>query len=209
MRACFLLILSLACARPADVPSPAPRAVDVRGVFGPLVHDGKWTLVRHDLKEAHPSDRVVIEVRDVRELPGGVRVAHLRYTWESERYGVQEAGDGEHLPRTVAVTTDGAWFLPSWAGDDELVVKLVRTSTPRFVDPPKRVRATEEDGYRFVDPVLGPRGAMVCIGHERPPGEGCEHTCFGQVCFSPEAGIVSISGTEAPGFGHYAQPGWE
>lgn len=155
-------------------------------------------------KEAErEKNKVVVETYDVRSV-GPARVGRLRWTYVSpgEKSSLEQCGFG--CPRRVGVTAAGLYFLDEDASDAQILEAI--KGPPDRSEPPRPYRATRRNEGRY----LRFDGQRVCMGEEPLPGaEECEDTCVAEVCISGTAGVVQLSGTWAPSFGIFTQPGYE
>lgn len=156
----------------------------------------KWVL--HDPNAGTDALRksavVTVESYDVRTV-GKAKVARLRWTHEDSE-GHSTFGGGQLQPTQVAVTRDGLYLLDEAMDDAAVAVALEKK--PARSSPPVAYKGTKKNGGRY----LRVDGADVCIGQRPPPGSPpCEDLCESEVCFSATAGVISISGFDAPGQG--------
>lgn len=94
-------------------------------------------------------------------------------------------------PTQVAVTRDGLYLLDGAMDDAAVALK----KKPARSSPPRAYKGTKQNGGRY----LKVRGAEVCMGWAKLPGNGdCEDVCEIEVCL-PAAGVTSITGFDAPG----------
>ncbi|HVK66812.1 MAG TPA: hypothetical protein VM694_20145 [Polyangium sp.] len=141
---------------------------------------------------------------DVRKV-GKADVARLKYTL-GRNSSAHEAPD-DVLPKQVAITDQGVWFLPADADDAAITAALRKP--PTHAAKPKTFEPTQENGYTFVREAKTSGGPIVCTGHAIPPAQGtCGDKCNARVCFSASNGVVIVEGTVAPASGAYAQNGF-
>jgi hypothetical protein len=169
-----------------------------------LVKPGaRWVLKNTDAESRRDRQQIVVETYDVRSV-GTARVGRLRWThtYRGGKSPLNQCGFG--CPTRVAVTAAGLYFLGDDASDAQILDAIKRP--PDRSEPPRPYRATKQNHGRY----LRFEGEDLCMGWEALPGAGpCEDTCFGEVCISSTAGIVQISGTWAPDYAFFAQPGHE
>lgn len=184
-----LLIVALA------LPALAKDTATVgKGFWKILVQpNAKWVLTNKtgDDKKA----TITVETYDVRKV-GTADVARLRWTFKSGdgKFKEDAALGGSQTPTQVAVTAKGIYLL-SADMDDAKIAKALK-GKPSRSDPPKAYKGTKKNQGRF----LRVDGDTVCMGEEPLPDAGdCDDVCEGQVCFSATGGVVSLSGTMAPG----------
>ncbi|MDI1449747.1 hypothetical protein [Polyangium sp. 6x1] len=174
-------------------------------VWGPLVRLGAcWTLLNHTKGAPDYDDTLLVMVSDVHKV-GKADVARLKYTL-GRNSSVYETPD-DVLPKRVAVTDEGVWFLPADA-DDAAIAAALRKPPTRAAKP-KTFEPTQENGYTFVREAKTSGGPIVCTGHAIPPAQDkCGDKCNAMVCFSASNGVVSVEGAAAPASGAYAQQGF-
>lgn len=175
-------------------------------VWGPLVRLGAcWTLVKHVQGTPDWDDKLLVQTYDVRKV-GAVDVARLKYTLGRNSSPHQPSGDV--LPKQVAVTAKGVWFLAGDADDAAITAALLKP--PTHAARPKKVEPTPENGYTFVREAKTSGGPIVCVGQEISPSlRKCEGTCNATVCFSASHGVVLVEGTPAPALGTFVQNGFQ
>lgn len=185
--------------------SPPAAKPPTSGFWLVLVRDNTRWVLRDTLGEgdAPNRDKIVVETFDVRNL-GAARVGRLRWTHVAgkEENALDQCGFG--CPKRVAVTASGLYFLDEDASDAQILDAIKRP--PDRSQPPRPYRATKRNQGRY----LRFDGQRLCMGEEPLPGAGdCEDTCVAEVCISGRDGVVQLSGTWAPGFSIFAQPGYE
>ncbi|MDI3288727.1 hypothetical protein [Polyangium sp. 15x6] len=174
-------------------------------VWGPLVRRGAcWTLLNHTKGAPDYDDTLLVMPWNVRKV-GKADVAQLKYTL-GRNSSAHESPD-DVLPKQVAVTDQGVWFLPADADDAAITAALRKP--PTHAAKPKTFEPTQENGYTFVREAKTSGGPIVCAGHAIPPAQGnCGDKCNAMVCFSASNGVVIVEGTAAPASGVYAQNGF-
>ncbi|WP_437993243.1 hypothetical protein [Sorangium sp. So ce145] len=186
------------CPEGALPPPAAPWAVFVQD-------KGCMALFNYNLRNPEPDDVIAVEVYDTHRVTGA-DVARLRYTQYIGKEK-QDVSYREHLPLHVAVTAKGLYVLDAEA--DESVVTAALKKPPTYTHPPRIVKPTKGNNYRYVTVVKTPRGEVTCFGHAHPRDGSCEDTCTGEVCISPTKGVVSLGGTASPSFEFFAQEGFD
>ncbi|APR74974.1 Hypothetical protein A7982_00320 [Minicystis rosea] len=137
-------------------------------------------------------------VSNVRKV-GTADVAQLKYTLG--RNSSAHVSPDDVLPKQVAVTDKGVWFLPADADDAAITAALRKP--PTYAAKPKTFEPTQENGHTFVREAKTSGGPIVCTGHATPHAQG-----NAMVCFSASHGVVIVDGTAAPASGAYAQNGF-
>jgi hypothetical protein len=196
MRTSLLVAWLLALTVAAKAGSPAAPA---KGFWKILVTPkAKWVLA--DLEEDQ-DDSVTVETYDVRKV-GNADVARLR--WTNGHDDISERGG---YPSQVAVTEAGLYLLQ--ASEDDAAVAEALKKKPSRSDPPKPYKGTKLNGGRYLQIEQKAGKPVVCMGEGPMPGDGdCEDVCYGEMCVSGTAGVVSLEARWAPATGIYAQKGY-
>jgi hypothetical protein len=170
---------------PAAPPVPRPWATLVRP-------DARWELVGDG--GAH----LTVETDDVRAI-GDAQVARLRGLIDGDVVDMGRHG----LPAQVAVTAAGIWFLDG-DDDDAAIAHTIATTPPTYADVPA---LTEPSAVDFARVWRTGAGVAYCVGH-RDPQRDCEPDTCNMACFAPDAGVVLLTGDDAPRGYMFSQAGW-
>ena len=149
-----------------------------------------------------PADAVVVETYDARKI-GSADVARLRWMHVYEG-GKDDVSD--EVPFTqVAVTDAGLYILDK--NDNDVAIAEALKRKPSRSDPPRPYKGTAKNSGRYLRVDNAQGGQIACIGQGPEPGAGeCDDVCYGELCVSPEAGVVTLDGSWAPNHDLYAQP---
>lgn len=160
--------------------------------------NAKWVLTE-TVGEADRRDKVIVETYDVRKV-AGADVARLRWMLHAPGEKPEDIGNSSGRFTQVAVTKAGLYLLDD--GMDDAAITLALKKKPSRSDPPKPYEGTKRNQGRY----LLIRNEAVCVGEGPLPGDGdCADTCFGEMCIGSPEGIVSLSGTWAPGYSEFEQ----
>ncbi len=191
--------------KPPVVGDPTTRVGSTAGIWRVLVTPGaKWVLHNTFVDEGAARPTLTVETTDVRKV-GNADVARLRWT-HAHADGSEPYSGG--VPGQVAVTPAGVWFLDGDLDDKGIAAELAKP--PSQPDPPVTIdEQSREDGVYVHTWARGPE-PIVCVGEGPAPDAGdCEDVCFGEMCVGPQGGVVSVSGTWAPGYETYEQDGYK
>jgi hypothetical protein len=196
MRLFFALavaILDLAAA-------PAPT-----GTWRVLVkRNAKWILK----DKSNPPSQIVVETYDVRRI-GAAEVARLRWTLVQGKHK-SEIGDSDAGRYTQLAVTEKGLYLLSADQDDASVAAAIKKKPSRS-DPPKPYKGTRQNEGRYLELREAHGAPIVCMGVGPVPGAGdCQQdVCEGELCVSPQAGVVRLEGMWAPDAGLFVQDRFE
>jgi hypothetical protein len=214
MRAVLLgfCLLATACggkAKTAETPKKPPTPTgptigSTAGIWRILVTPGaKWVL--HDtFLEGDGRPVLMVETADVRKV-AGADVARLKWTF-THTHGVEAYAGG--VPDQVAVTDAGVWFLDGELDDKAVAAELAKP--PSQPNPPVMIEEQSREDGVYVHMWAKGEEPVVCVGDGPTPDAGeCEDVCFGEMCVGSRGGIVSVSGTWAPGYETFEQDGYK
>jgi hypothetical protein len=192
-KSAVVLLLSASVAFATETTTPLKK-----GFWRVLVKpNAKWVLPYRWAKENKEVSPVVVETYDVRKV-GSADVARLRFNEGSEKL--------DSVPYTQFAVTDAGLYIFSAAEDDAAIAQALK-GKPSRSDPPKAYMGTKKNHGRYLRIDDSPSGPIACLGEGPEPGApDCEDVCYGEVCVSPDGGVVRIEGTWAPNSELYENP---
>jgi hypothetical protein len=177
-----------------------------RATVRPTTSRGIWDLVfkagQRWILPASGGDpaRLVVETFDLRRVEDA-DVVRLRWLYQANPKEKPVADPSPNTPTQLARTRRGVYFLR--AEQDDRAIALALKSPPTNTDPPRLIDSmrTKGDSGPNVTRRRTEKGDVYCFGYGPGKDAGeCEDVCFGEFCVSPEAGIVEVGGTFAPGY---------